>query len=151
MKNKVFKGIVGLFVVLIILAQLFPANDINTPLDPQVDLSGDASVPAEVAEALKTSCYDCHSNQPNYPWYAKIGIVKYYLTNHIKGSHKKLNFSLWNNYSDNERRHKREEICEEIEEGNMPIKSYQLMHKDVALSETQKELICAWANAAPQK
>ncbi len=145
MKNKILKGIAGLFLLLIVLAQIFPANDINTPLDPQMDLSGDASVPAPVAAALKTSCYDCHSNQPNYPWYANIGVVKYYLTNHIKGSHKKLNFSLWSNYTDNERRHFSEEICEEIEAGKMPIKSYQLMHKDLALSESQKQLICAWA------
>ena len=31
----------------------------------------------EMQELLRNKCYDCHSNQTNYPWYAEIAPISF--------------------------------------------------------------------------
>lgn len=146
MKKKIFKGLLMVLLLGIVLAQIFPPPSINGPVDPQMDISADPAVPSAIAAALKKGCYDCHSNEPRYPAYAGIGAVKYYLNNHIKGGNKHVNFSIWNQYPANEKIHIKEEICEVLEEGRMPLWNYALLHKEAELSKAQEQEICKWVN-----
>lgn len=146
MKKKLISGVFGLLILGGVIAQIFPPASIDGPLDAQLDISNDPSVPTEVVAALRKGCYDCHSNEPQYPAYAGIGMVKYYLNNHIKGGNKHLNFSVWNDYSTEKKIHKKEEICEEIEENNMPLWNYALLHKEAVLSQEEQNIICQWVN-----
>ena len=36
------------------------------------DITTKYEIPADVHVVLKTSCYDCHSNNSTYPWYNNI-------------------------------------------------------------------------------
>ena len=38
----------------------------------------------EIQEILRTNCYDCHSNQTVYPWYAQVAPISYWLDDHVK-------------------------------------------------------------------
>ncbi len=49
------------------------------------------------------SCFDCHSNNTNYPWYSKVAPISWYINSHIKKGRKILNFSKWNGYSKDEK------------------------------------------------
>ena len=62
------------------------------------DITTKYTVPKEVQTILVTSCYDCHSNNTNYPWYANIQPIAWWLNDHIKEGKKELNFSAFTNY-----------------------------------------------------
>ena len=94
---------------------------------------------------LKTSCYDCHSNESIYPWYTNIAPVSWWIKKHINEGRDELNFSEWGNYSARRKDHKLDEIIELVEEGEMPLKSYLITHGDAKISTEQRAKIIEWA------
>ena len=66
----------------------------------------------EVAGILRTNCYDCHSDQTQYPWYAEIAPVSFWLEEHIEDGQKHFNVSQWSAYSSKKKDHKLEELIE---------------------------------------
>lgn len=95
----------------------------------------------EMEKTLRTSCYDCHSNNTVYPWYNKIAPVSWYLAKHVRNGKKKLNFDAWQGYTAKEKSHLKEEIIEVLEENEMPLWSYTLIHQHAKLSPEEKDLI----------
>ena len=124
------------------------------PVNPATDLISLTSANTGVSELLKTACYDCHSNQPTYPWYTNIAPVSWWIKHHINEGSSHLNFSLWGTYSDKRKNHKLEECIEMIEEGEMPMTSYTLIHKEAKLTDAQKmqlvEFFKSLKNATPK-
>ncbi len=104
--------------------------------------------PPQVADLLKTSCYDCHSNHTMYPWYASVAPVSYWLADHIEHGKGHLNFSAWGTYDTGEKDHKLEEVIETVEEAEMPLPSYTWTHADARLSEEQRQAVIEWARTA---
>jgi hypothetical protein len=100
----------------------------------------------EVAAILKEHCYDCHSHQTRYPWYAEIAPVSYWLADHIEEGNKELNVSEWDSYSVKKKDHKLEEVGEMIEKREMPLDSYTWLHGN--LSEAERKLLIQWAALA---
>ncbi|MGB0949652.1 MAG: heme-binding domain-containing protein, partial [Marinirhabdus sp.] len=76
---------------------------------------------AQVAAILKTNCYDCHSAQTHYPWYAQIAPVSFWLDDHIVHGKGHFDVSAWESYSIKKRDHKLEEVIEMVEQGEMPL------------------------------
>lgn len=100
---------------------------------------------AQVKAILSSTCYDCHSNNTQYPWYNNISPVNYWLDHHIEEGKEHLNFSDWANYSAKRKEHKLHEIIEEVEEDEMPLPSYTITHKEARLTPEQKKMLMAWA------
>lgn len=100
----------------------------------------------DVKLILQESCYDCHSNNTEYPWYNNVAPVSYWLSNHIKDGKKHLNFSDWGNYDDEKKDHKLEEVVQMIEAGEMPLNEYTWTHETAKLTEEQQNAVIAWAN-----
>lgn len=111
------------------------------------DISTLYPVPANVQAVLKTSCYDCHSNNTYYPWYAKIQPVAWWMDDHVIEGKKHLNFSEFATYSLRKQYHKLEETDEMVRKGEMPHDKYLWMHKNAKLNEDQKATIYTWVNA----
>ena len=99
----------------------------------------------EVHKILKTTCYDCHSDHTVYPWYNNIAPISYWLDHHIQEGKEHLDFSDWENYSVKKKDHKLEELIEEVEEDEMPLKEYTWTHKEARLTADQKKLLMDWA------
>ena len=104
-----------------------------------------------VTEIFQNACYDCHSNNTNYPAYAKVSPVSFWIQGHIDHGKEHLNFSEWSTYSPGKRAHKLEECIEEIEENHMPLKSYTWMHAKAKLSDDQKNLVIEWCRSIMAK
>ncbi len=85
-------------------------------------------VPATINYQLQVSCYDCHSNNTDYPWYSKIQPAAWYLEDHIKEGKDELNFNEWDTYSSRRKNSKLRSIIKQIESGEMPLESYTLIH-----------------------
>lgn len=99
-------------------------------------------VPGNIQNIMDKACMDCHSYNTEYPWYTAIAPVKFFIQDHISEGREHLNFDVWASYSDKKADHKLEECVEELEEGEMPLEGYVIMHSDADLSkEEQKELI----------
>ncbi len=101
--------------------------------------------PKDVKLILEQTCYDCHSNHTEYPWYNNVAPVSYWMADHVKDGKKHLNFSDWKNYSVKKKDHKLEEVIEMIGEGEMPLKEYTWTHDEAKLTETQRNAIIEWA------
>ena len=130
---------IAIFLVFLLLAiQSIRIDKTTEPVNPETDFIALTSANAEVANTLKIACYDCHSNQPSYPWYTNIAPVSWWIKHHInEGSHH-LNFSIWGTYKEKRRNHKLDECVEMVEEGEMPMSSYTIMHGDAKLTDAQK-------------
>ncbi|WP_034753319.1 heme-binding domain-containing protein [Chryseobacterium daeguense] len=103
-------------------------------------------IPAKVQEILKTSCYDCHSNNTSYPWYSKVQPVKWWLADHVNSGKRHLNFDEFNTYSREKKLEKLEEIVETVKKGEMPLTSYTVVHRNAKLSASDQSEIERWAN-----
>lgn len=149
MKNrKLWKGIgLALLVVLIVIQFIQPGRNEHAGPFPQ-SISNVVPIPDTVASMLKVSCYDCHSNNTKYPWYFRIQPVAWYLADHINEGKHELNFDEFGSYSAKKQHHKLKGIGEEVDEGEMPLSSYTLIHGDAKLNDTQRKMIVDWAAQA---
>ena len=139
MKKKLtLKNIAIFLVFLFLVIQSIRIDKTTESVNPTTDFITLTSANAEVANTLKIACYDCHSNQPTYPWYTNIAPVSWWIKHHINEGSQHLNFSIWGTYSEKRKNHKLEECIEMIEEGEMPMYSYTLMHKEAKLADSQK-------------
>ena len=142
---KVMKKIAKLLLLLFIAFQFFrPEKNINQGNHMAAFIT-ETNPPEKVKTILTNSCYDCHSNNTEYPWYNNIAPVSWWLSNHIKDAKSDLNLSDWNNYSKTQKAHKLQEVIEVIDEKEMPLKQYTWLHNDAKLSKEQGEAVIEWA------
>jgi hypothetical protein len=139
-----FKKIAIGIVVFLLLIQFFRIDKTNPPVKEELDFIKITNPPVKIGTVLKTSCYDCHSHASTYPWYTNVAPFSWWIKHHINEGREKLNFSEWGNYTSKKTDHKLEECIEQIQEGEMPMSSYLLVHKEAALNGEQKQLLMDW-------
>ncbi len=145
--KKFFKRFFLVLLILFIGIQFFrPSKNRSDGPQPN-DISTKYPVPADVQAILKTSCYDCHSNNTVYPWYAEIQPVGWWLNDHIKDGKRDLNFSEFTSYRIRRQYRKLEEVADLVKENRMPISSYTTIHKNAILNDQQKQVIYNWVQA----
>jgi len=129
------------FLTLLLLALVviqFVKPDKNNDGYQSVALFENEIVPTkEIAMILKNNCYDCHSDQTNYPWYNNISPINYWLEEHIEDGKRHFNVSAWEKYSARKKDHKLEELIEYVEQGEMPLDSYTWLHGDLSNQDTE--------------
>ncbi|MEO6537526.1 MAG: heme-binding domain-containing protein [Ferruginibacter sp.] len=134
--------------ILLVLAQLYPKDKKNNSSAVSVnDIGTKYTVPDNIQAILKSSCYDCHSNNTAYPWYSKVQPIAWWLGGHIAEGKKNLNFSEFTIYSLKKQFRKLKEIQEQIEEDEMPLSSYTFIHRYANLTGNQKKLLLNWVSA----
>ena len=117
---KILKKIGWVVLLAFVVAQFFGPEKNEGDLTSLTAFIEETNPPSEVRKILKTSCFDCHSDTTNYPWYNSITPVNYWLADHIKEGSKHLNFSKWSTYSTKRKEHKMDELHEEVGERKMP-------------------------------
>lgn len=128
----------------LVVIQFVQPDRTNPTVNAADTIEASASLPDDVRAVLARSCSDCHSNTTNYPWYAKISPVSWWLNNHINEGRSELNLSVYNTYSDRKKAKKLEEICEQVETRAMPLPSYLLIHTTAKLSDQDIATLCTW-------
>jgi replicative superfamily II helicase len=120
----------------------------NEASGPQANaIANKYTVPANVQDIMKRACNDCHSNNTIYPWYANVQPVAWWLADHVNEGKGELNFDEFLTYSQKKAHHKLEEVIEMVKEGEMPLKSYTIIHGNARLSQDEKVAITDWASA----
>jgi len=97
-----------------------------------------------IATIFKTSCYDCHSNNTQYSWYAEVAPVSWWIAHHVDEAKEELNFSEWNTFSKKRKSKKLKEMVEELEEKEMPLKTYLPLHPEARLTDIERSELIIW-------
>lgn len=147
-KSTIVKRATLSFLIGLIILQFFPKNKNNAEKLEIHPLFENSNVSESVVKNFDAACSDCHSNHTEYPWYAKIAPVSFLIDNHVKEGKKHFNADEWNNYSLKRKNHKLEECIEMMEEGEMPMKGYVLIHKEADLSSEEKQEMISWFKSA---
>ncbi|WP_378185178.1 heme-binding domain-containing protein [Aquimarina sp. W85] len=140
--NKFFKSIVLLLIAVLLIMQFIRPEKNELGYESIVSFEKETQPSDKVKSILRNNCYDCHSNQTRYPWYAEIAPVSYWLADHVEEGKEHFNVSQWENYSTKKKDHKLEELIEEVEEGEMPLASYTWVHGN--LKGEEKEILIEW-------
>ncbi len=149
--KKAIKIIALLLFVSFIAIQFYCSNRTNPLIVEAETLEATTTIPENVAKILELSCNDCHSNKTVYPWYSNIAPFSWLLADHINEGRRELNFSAWGTYNNKRKRHKLDEICEQVTDNLMPHNQYLWIHRDARLSEADKKILCDWAEAEKAK
>lgn len=110
------------------------------------DINHVVNVPENVEAILVKACYDCHSNNTNYPWYTNIQPFGWWIQHHVDEGIEELNFSEYKNYKLKRQRHKLHECEEMIEEDEMPLNSYLWIHSEAKLTKEEKQALITWVH-----
>jgi hypothetical protein len=129
--------------IAMVAIQVYPAGRENPPVE------SDLVAPADVKAILRRSCYDCHSNETDWRWYAYVAPVSWFIVSDVQHGRSQLNFSKWGQYSEKKRRSKAGEIIDEISGGDMPLASYVRVHPSARLAAPEIERLKDWADGAP--
>lgn len=141
MAKKVFY----IFLVIIAIIQLFQPDRNHSDENLRSELSNKHKLPDTIENLLSTVCYDCHSNNTDYPFLINIQPIGWYMQSKVTEGKKHLNFSEFGNYSTAEAIHKLDEINEVMQKNEMPLQSYRWYNKAANLTDEQRQGIAKWA------
>ena len=122
----------GIVIVGVLLAiQLIPygrAHD-NPPVTGTVQWDS-----PRTEELARRACYDCHSNETEWPWYSNVAPISWLVQTDVDEGRSALNFSEWNRPQE-----EAHEAAETARENEMPLWYYTITHRDAALSDAEKQ------------
>jgi len=136
------KIIIGFFILLICIQFIQAPKNISG--DIKNDIATKYPMPDTVKLIFNKACADCHSNKTNYPWYASIQPVAYWLNDHIVDGKRHFNINEFASYRIGKQHKKLVECMDEVKEGEMPLSSYTLVHKEARLTAAEKAIILNW-------
>lgn len=149
--KKILKGIlIGLLIALILIQFVRPKKNVGSTV-AATDILHVVQMPDTIKKMFELSCYDCHSNNTDYPWYSQIAPFSWWLDNHIKEGKKELNFTEFARLAPRRMLSKLSAIAEQVEKKEMPLNSYLLIHTNAKLNDGQIQLIKSWADSAKQQ
>jgi mono/diheme cytochrome c family protein len=128
LKGYLLKG-AGIAVVVLLLLQILPVMQPSNPPvvnEPVWDSPGTRAL-------AKRACFDCHSNETLWPWYAKVAPMSWLVVYDVRQGRARFNFSDW--YAGVMSGRKAEE---EIRSGRMPLPRYLLLHPEARLTDAEK-------------
>lgn len=140
--KKVYIAIIVIFIGI----QFIRPSQNNNSVIASKTISAVAIVPDNVNTIFKKACYDCHSNNTNYPWYSYVQPFGLWLNNHIKDGKKEINFDEFATYKLRRQYRKMEEIIDQVKSKEMPLKSYILVHKEANLTLDERVTLTNWAS-----
>jgi len=109
----------------------------NTPKNLEI------KAPVHIKTMLKNACYDCHSNEVRWPWYSNIAPFSWIIDDHVNNGRSALNFSEWENYTEEEKKKELKEIFRTAY-ASMPLSGYIRFHEEADLTREQRTMIREW-------
>lgn len=125
--RKRARWIIAFVLVLLVGIQAVPVQRTNPAGH------GALVAPADVADALRRTCFDCHSNETTWPWYSRVAPVSWLVSHDVTEGRQKLNFSNWEALSPPQQAKAKGEAREEIDKGAMPPWYYAAIHRAARL------------------
>jgi mono/diheme cytochrome c family protein len=127
------KKIILALIVVFIAIQFIPYGKNHTNPKVLAEVKWDSP---KTKEIFMKACGDCHSNETKWPWYSKIAPLSWSIFHHVEEGREHFNVSMWGQQEKNDG----DEAAEEVEEGEMPLKSYLIAHPEARLSDEEKKV-----------
>lgn len=125
--SRIAVGLLGTFLVV----QLVPYGRDHT--NPPV--AGEPTWDALETRALaRRACFDCHSNETEWPAYASIAPASWLVQHDVNEGRAVLNFSEWPRPQEEAKK-----ASEEVREGEMPPAAYALVHAHARLNGADRD------------
>lgn len=141
-KRSTWKIVLGIIVIIFIAIQFIPVGRTNPPV------TSDIPAPPEVKSILHRACYDCHSNETDWPWYSHVAPSSWLVAHDVHEAREHMNWSQWDQYDADDREDFIKGIWKLVDKGEMPLWYYQIAHPESKLSEQDKMTIKNWSNTA---
>lgn len=131
-RRVLFFAVLGLLVIFGAI-QLVPygRDHTNPPVTREAPW-GDADARAIARKA----CYDCHSNETHWRWYANVAPVSWLNQRDVQTGRQRMNFSEWDTFAG-----AGAEAADVVREGEMPPWFYWIIHWDARLSQQEKDTL----------
>ena len=136
-------GITIAFVVM----QFFRPDRTNPPVDETRTIYARLSVPEDIKIVLDRSCMDCHSNSTRWPWYSNIAPASWIVADDVNEARKHLNLSDFAQYRSLRAVGRLDLMCENMQDGLMPLPKYLTMHPGARLSREEIDRFCDWVES----
>jgi hypothetical protein len=121
-------------VALLLLAQLVPYGWWHE--NPPVTQA--AAFPSTEAEAIaRGACMDCHSNETDWPPYSYVAPMSWLVRRDVERGREAFNLSEL----DREQEADFDDAADEVEDGSMPPRQYELAHPDARLSDDERQVL----------
>jgi len=133
MKRILIVIVVGLL-ALFLLIQLVPYGRQHT--NPPVVQEPKWDSP-QTRELAQRACFDCHSNESNWPWYSNVAPVSWLVQRDVEEGRQHLNFSDWG------RVREAGEIPQSVREGYMPPFQFLITHPAARLTQAEKDALAS--------
>jgi len=130
-----------------VVIQFFGPAKSNPPLDPSQSIDLQLHVSPQVAAIFDRSCNDCHSHKTRWPWYSNVAPVSWFVIGHVNEGRSMMNLSEWGHFDRDQQARKLRQMCEEVQDGAMPLSSYTPLHPGSKLSSDDVKTLCDWTNA----
>lgn len=148
MLKKILLSLAALFLV----AQFIrPAKNVSTTPPGKDDFIVRLAPPPDVKAMLQNACYDCHSDNTRYPWYAEIQPAGWWLKQHVDDGNREFSFSGFGAYSAKKQAKRLSALIDVIGDRSMPLKSYTWIHRDAIFTDAQIKTLTMWLEAAQEK
>ncbi len=132
-KKKILNRVLYTGLGVIIALQLVPYGRDHTNPSARNEPKWDSP---QTRELVVRACFDCHSNETRWPWYSNVAPVSWLLQHHVDEGREHLNFTEF----DKPQKHAHE-AAHEVEEGEMPMWSYLLLHGEAELPDEEKQAL----------
>ncbi|MBC7588776.1 MAG: heme-binding domain-containing protein [Chitinophagaceae bacterium] len=138
------KFLYGLLIVLVVMQLFQPDRNVSNE-NLRTDIANHYKIPDTVENLLSTICYDCHSNNTDYPWFINMQPVGWYMQSKIERGKKHLNFSEFGSLTKEQAIKKLTLIDDVMKTNRMPLRAYNWYNHNADLNDEQRKAISHWA------
>ncbi len=114
-------------------------------VDSSAGLGVRTAVPQAVMSTLRHGCFDCHSDETRWPWYAQLPIASHLIEHDVEQGRGQLNWSHWGEYNPFDRADLLDKVCMRASTATMPPWQYRMLHPEARLSAREIDELCAWS------
>jgi hypothetical protein len=104
-------------------------------------VTADLAAPAEVKKILKSSCYDCHSNETKLAWFDEIVPAYWLVAKDVERARRRLNFSEIGKLPAAQQKAMLYEAANQIQLGAMPLPAYVRLHHAATVTPDQMRVL----------
>ncbi len=145
--KRILKRVVIALIVVVVAIQFYRPARSNPPYVSSQAIDSNTRITVQVQAIFKHSCNDCHSNATVWPWYSNVAPVSWFVIDHVNEGRRVMNLSEWGRHDTDWQSRRLRQICNEVQDGAMPLNSYTPMHPGSKLSAEDKKTLCDWTNA----
>jgi mono/diheme cytochrome c family protein len=131
--KKILLYLVIAAIVIFLLIQLVPFGHDHTNPATTAEPAWDSP---QSRQLVKDSCFQCHSNETEWPWYSNIAPASWLVSLDVANGRSRFNFSEWDTNPG-----ELDEMIGSIQEGEMPPIQYWIFHPSARLNDQGKQAL----------